>query len=487
MKPKEDVAHERTSGERLAELHLNPGFELESCRPPAPPVQPGDVIDGKYRVTQVLGAGGMGIVVAATHLMLDRPIAIKFMSPLLANAANDMGVRRFMQEARAAARIQSEHVVRIFDVATLTDGTPYIVMEHLQGCDLEHLLQRRGRLPVEEAVGYVLEACEAIAEAHVAGIIHRDLKPGNLFIGTRADGSPLVKVLDFGVSKLLPTASGMRPDNVMTGPHVIMGSPLYSSPEQLLAVSSVDARSDVWSLGTILYEMIAGTPPFSAETFLEACAKITHASHRPLSKRIPHLPAGFDAVIDGTLAKDPDQRFRSVAQLARRLEPFAPRAAATLVERIVNVVDRRGPSGSGPLADTLLSPGSPRPLVRGAQDKETTHVRTRAQEAHGVVRIVGAVFAALVLAGIAIVWWRESTTYPSYAAPQAAMAAQLTELPVPRAKAPEVPSVATPLVSVEELPPAPASPPSAAPAVPPGRPAPPAAKPANTSGFGGLL
>jgi serine/threonine protein kinase len=321
-------------------------------------VELGRVLAGKYRLDDVLGVGGMGVVVGATHLSLELPIAIKFMSPLL--VGNGMGIRRFMLEARSAARIRSEHVVRVFDVASLPDGAPYIVMERLDGVDLGQLLEQRGWLPLEEAIDYVLQAAEAVAEAHAAGIVHRDLKPSNLFCCWRVDGTPLIKVLDFGVSKLLPSASGTLRSESATGPHVIVGSPLYSAPEQLRAPSSVDARADVWALGVILYELVAGKPPFRGEDFLGICSKVAHATVEPLRMLRPEVPAEFSEVMARCLAKQRDQRFQTVAELAGALAPYAPRHALVSVKRIqVALGARPRPATPFPLADTAPSESEP--------------------------------------------------------------------------------------------------------------------------------
>src|SRR5689334_6553526 len=217
------------------------------------PVLPGQMLAGKYRVERILGTGGMGVVVAAKHVELNILVAIKFLLPHV--LSNQTAVARFAREARAAVRIKSEHVARVSDVGTLESGAPYMVMEYLDGGDLSAWLKERGALPVEQAVEFVLQASEAIAEAHALGIVHRDLKPSNLFVTRRRDGSMTVKVLDVGISK---TTSIDAAAMDMTATTAVMGSPLYMSPEQLQSSKDVDARSDIWSLGIILYELLAG-------------------------------------------------------------------------------------------------------------------------------------------------------------------------------------------------------------------------------------
>jgi serine/threonine-protein kinase len=294
----------------------------------------------------------MGVVVGAVHVQLDQRVAIKFMAPML--SSNRDSVERFMREARLAARIQCEHVVRIFDVAALDDGTPYIVMEYLQGEDLGAQLRRRGRFPVGDAVDVVLQAGEAMAEAHVDGVVHRDLKPGNLFVCERPDGSPLVKVLDFGISKIVRRAGGGTENgSLLTGPHVLLGSPLYCSPEQLRASATVDARSDIWALGAILYELVSGSPPFRGATLLEISTNVMTRSPALLSASRPQVPRELDDVVARCLAKSPDERFPSVADMARALAPFAPSRALLSVERIESVIRK-----SASPADATCAPVS---------------------------------------------------------------------------------------------------------------------------------
>ncbi len=280
-------------------------------------VSVGDVLAGKYRVERVLGMGGMGVVVAATHLDLREVRAIKLMRPEL---ASDQAVERFLREARAVVRLRSEHVAEVYDVGRLESGAPYIVMEMLEGQDLSALLKERGRVPVEEAVLYIAQACHALTEAHEAGIVHRDLKPGNLFLTRRADGSPCIKVLDFGISKHL----SHHGDEEMTGAREIMGSPLYMAPEQMRAARQVDARADVWALGAILYKLLTGRAPFQAATVPEIFAATLGKQVRPPSFIRPELPKGLDAVILRCLDKIAMRRYASAADLFAALRPFGP-------------------------------------------------------------------------------------------------------------------------------------------------------------------
>jgi len=307
------------------------------------PVAIGDLIAGKYLVEHFIGEGGMGLVVAARHVELEQHVAIKFLLPQIAEHAT--AAQRFRREARAAARIRGEHACRVLDVATLENGVPYMVMEYLDGCDVATELLRRRRLPTEEAVDYLLQACEALAEAHAGGIVHRDLKPGNFFLAVRSDGSRCIKVLDFGVSKLL-SDSDAGPLG-LTSTATMIGSPLYMSPEQLESSKDVDARTDVWGLGIVLYEMITGRTPFIADSL----AQLTHAV---LNTRPPScstlgigVAEGLEAIMMRALAKRRDDRYSSVADLARALVPYGPvhgAVSAARVARLLPGMPSRGPS-----------------------------------------------------------------------------------------------------------------------------------------------
>lgn len=277
----------------------------------------GKTIGGKYRVESVLGKGGMGVVLRARHLRLDEPVAIKI---LLTSMMEVPGmVARFMREARAASKIKSPHVVRVVDVDALEDGVPYMVMEYLEGTDLAALRRKQGPFEIPEAARFLLEACDAIAEAHSLGIVHRDLKPANLFLARGRDGSNVLKVLDFGISKL---DAPSEEDTTKTGQ--MMGSPKYMSPEQMLSMHDVDGRSDIWSLGAILYELVTGRPPFLAESAPRVCALVLNEKPEPPSTYRPDLPQELEAVILRCLEKDPNNRFPNVAEFVSAFAHFAP-------------------------------------------------------------------------------------------------------------------------------------------------------------------
>jgi len=305
----------------------------------------GDVLAGKYRVDKILGIGGMGMVVAATHLEIDKRVALKFMLP--SSHESPEITARFTREARAAGRLNSEHVCRVIDVGRFDGGLPYIVMEYLQGEDLGALLRRRGPLRVSDAVGYILQAIEGIAEAHANGIIHRDLKPDNLFLHKRNDGGTIVKVLDFGISKA--KAAGLT---TKTGD--IFGSPAYMAPEQMESSRSVDHRADVWSLGIVLYQLVVGKPPFQAESLPLLCMSVVNDEPRPMSEIRGDLPDGFEAVVMRCLRKDPGERHADVGELAHALAPFGPVNATTSASRI-QIVLRRTHADSASVISTEFS------------------------------------------------------------------------------------------------------------------------------------
>src|SRR6185369_3398831 len=297
------------------------------------PIAVGQVVAQKYRVDRFIGQGGMGVVVAGFHLELDQPVAIKFL--VSESGLEGEGAERFRREARAAAKIHSEHVARVFDIGLLDERVPYMVMELLHGHELEHEMERRGPLPIGEAVGYVLQAIDAVAEAHAAGIVHRDLKPTNLFLAQRADGSRIVKVLDFGISKSLGLG---RPREVaLTRTAAFVGSPLYMSPEQMRSARDVDARADVWALGAILYAMVTGQLPHPGNSLPEECVAVMNNAPRPLRDFVPDAPDGLQAILTRCLAKEPTHRYSTVAELAEQLLPFAPEWHL-VVERVTRLL-----------------------------------------------------------------------------------------------------------------------------------------------------
>ncbi|WP_437836696.1 protein kinase domain-containing protein [Sorangium sp. So ce1153] len=315
------------------------------------PVVEGEVIAGKYRVDRVVGRGGMGMVVAASHLFLPQRVAIK----LLLSDDSPALVQRFLREARAAARLKGEHVVRVLDVGELESGVPYIVMEFLEGEDLSDVVRARGQLDVAEAADYVLQACVAMAEAHVAGIVHRDLKPANLFLTTAPGGAKLIKVLDFGISKEMPSG-GEGGGASLTQTREVLGSPIYMPPEQMRSSRSVDARSDIWALGAILYRVLVGRPPFEAPALAELVLQVASAEPVPPSALRSDLPLELEGVILHCLQKDPARRPQTVADLALALAPFAPAGGQERAERAARILNAPPATPSRPTSASVPAP-----------------------------------------------------------------------------------------------------------------------------------
>lgn len=303
-------------------------------------VAPGELIAGKYRVDRVLGEGGMGVVVLARHEQLEQQVALKFL-----HVSKDLppdAMNRFLREARAVAKLRGENVARVLDVDTLPDGSPYIVMEYLQGQDLSEVVDERA-LPVSEAVDFVLQACVGLAEAHALGIVHRDLKPANLFLTRTPDGTPLVKVLDFGVSKL---RSEDEPSMPTTQTGTVMGSPLYMPPEQARSSRNVDHRADIWALGAVLYQLVTRHPPFTASNIADLFVRILHEPHAPASALVPDAPAPLDAIVDRCLAKTATERYADLAELALALEPLASADGARSVAKVLRLSGRATDPGA---------------------------------------------------------------------------------------------------------------------------------------------
>ena len=296
--------------------------------------QPGEVLEGKYEIQRVLGTGAMGAVVRATHLLRQAPVALKFMSPQVMNRPGI--VRRFLNEGVAASQIDSDHAVKVLDVCELDTGVPYLVMEYLEGEDLKEMLEREGNPGLDDiprAVHITLQILRGLQVAHRAEIVHRDMKPANVFLVTK-DGAPdFVKIVDFGISKI------RQPDQIeLTNVGSALGTPLYMSPEQARNPKDVDPRSDLYAVAAILYEMIAGQPPFVPEsgTLSELMIKLGTEEPASLEETRSNLPVGFWATVARGLAKLPEQRYQSAKEFAEALAPFADERSSHVLKQMAS-------------------------------------------------------------------------------------------------------------------------------------------------------
>ena len=414
---------------------------------PEDPVHPGDVLSGKFKVERVLGIGGMGVVVAATHLQLGQVVALKFMLKQALQYPDN--VARFEREARAAVRLRSDHVAKVTDVGRLDDGAPYMVMEFLEGEDLDRYVRKNSPMPIQIAVDFLLQAAEAIAEAHALGVVHRDLKPKNLFLTQRLNGEPLIKVLDFGVSKVMGEG-----DLSLTATTQVLGSPSYMSPEQLRASRDVDQRTDIWALGAILYELLTGNVPFPASTLTQLTAMVISDPPRPIESLRADVPVELRAIIMRCLEKRPDDRFQTVADLAAALAPFAPASSVALAtQRMAGALGSSSPRVSAPQdRPSFRAPGSNTDVAWDQTQLANTGQRRRKK----IVPIaLGVALASSVIGAVAFVslHHRNGNATPTPTAPTPSA----TEAPLPTVRDP----ISPPVVSGVERPPPPTIVPSA--------------------------
>jgi serine/threonine protein kinase/TPR repeat protein len=366
--------------------------------------KPGDVILGKYELVEKLGEGGMGVVWSAQHRELGGLVALKFLHDSI--RGKEELVARFKREARALHRLQSEHVARVLDVVETPEGVPFIVMQHLTGRDLSDVIEERGPLPVAEAADVLLQACEAIHEAHSAGIVHRDLKPANLFVTTGLGGRQVVKVLDFGISK---TADAN--DMSMTASSSVLGSPLYMSPEQFLSPKEVGPRSDIWALGIILYEMLTAKTPFVGETLGVVSWAVREGKYTPPREIRPEIPEAIERLIGDALETTIAKRLPDVASFAARLAPFRTSAAGeSSVLMGLIAAQSQPPPASRPM-DTAAASGElaeverrPSRRVTMAESVDDSRATTKPPPKRwGRVAAIGGVAAAAVAAATVIV------------------------------------------------------------------------------------
>ncbi|MBL8680747.1 MAG: protein kinase [Myxococcales bacterium] len=320
---------------------------------PPPLLQPGVVID-RYLIKRLIGRGGMGEVYEAVHQDIKKRVALKTLDP---SAARNVEARaRFLREGEAASRIQHPHIVNVTDVGT-SEGMLYLVMEYLEGEDLDARLRREGALSPEQAVDVLIPVLAAVNAAHQVGVVHRDLKPSNIFLSQNPDGAPLPKVLDFGISKLVDPQSNHN----LTRSAAVIGTPLYMAPEQAHSSKASDARSDQYSLGVILYQCVTGHLPFEAETYFALLTKIVLGEFPKPRERKPELPEELEATILRAMAKEPNDRFESIQAFGRALLPFAGEE--------VRVVFRRtfGNAGETAAHKALVATPSSAPSMRPPQ------------------------------------------------------------------------------------------------------------------------
>jgi eukaryotic-like serine/threonine-protein kinase len=324
------------------------------------PVRRGRLINGRYRVEDVLGHGGMGMVMSARDLRRDVPVALK-----LPHRVHGRDAARLVAEARAVERLTSPHVTRLYDAGTFDDDgveVPFLALEYVDGVDLATWLRAKGRIAPSDAAAIVLQACDAIGEAHALGLVHRDVKPANLMLTASPDGELVVKVLDFGIARPAGERHRGGDEHGLTSTGDLVGSPSYMAPEQLRPSDAVDARSDVWALGVVLFEAVVGRPPFEAAGLPELCLHILLDEPPPLPNDCPTATA---EVIRRCLDKLPDARFQSARELAEALQPIAAPAPTMCAEELELAALENAAGEDGVSVDAPADRGAPaRPSVR---------------------------------------------------------------------------------------------------------------------------
>jgi len=421
-------------------------------------LEPGTVLAGRFRVVRCMGVGGMGAVYEIEHELTKHRRALKLLHAVMAQ--NSAVVERFLREASAAGRVGNPHIVETFDAGTLESGEPYLVMEMLRGQTLSDRIAR-GPMPIAEVVDLVGQACEGVQAAHDAGIIHRDLKPDNLFV-VDVEGRPFVKILDFGISKFDPGKTGGL---ALTQEGAALGTPYYMSPEQIRGEIKLDARTDVYALGVILYECIAGQRPFEAEALTQLAVLIHVGKPLALAQLRPDVPPGLADVVARAMATDPAQRISTARELRTELERFGAISFKGTAARL-------GPSPSLPPAAASVAARSLATSAAGVSVRAATG--TQAPKGQGAVIAAG--FGILALCGAGAAFFLHSVggkaedtqqvKSASAAAPTPPTQTGPSEVPAP---APSASAVVTPVSSSSAKPTAPSTTPSptVAPTLPP--------------------
>src|SRR6478752_6296555 len=301
-------------------------------------VREGEVLAGKYRVERIPGRNGLGVLVQVRHMELGQEVTLKFLVPDA--CVYPEFVQRFIREARSAVKIQGEHVARVTDVGRLESGAPYMVREYLRGPDLAEVLKVRGPLPISEAVDYIIQACEGVAEGHALGVVHRNLRPTSLVVARRSDGTALVKVFDFAASESLHVNPFTERAVSLVGTSAIMASLPYLAPEQIRDPHDVDFRADVYSMGAVLFELLTGAPVYAADAAPALLAQVAADAAPALRALRPDAPGDLDHIVLRCLAKNRAIRYASIADLVVELAPFASAETASSVERIVRLGKR---------------------------------------------------------------------------------------------------------------------------------------------------